>query len=98
MEEVKTEARFSLSAVHMGLFFPPVSVRCIMGRAKKYRSSEARKRFRGLPQWLSGKEYTCQCRRHVFDSWSRKIPHAAKQLSRCSTTTEPALEAGSRNC
>ena len=27
-----------------------------------------------LPRWLSGKESTCQCRRHRFDSWSRNIP------------------------
>ena len=25
-----------------------------------------------------------------FDPWSRKIPHAAEQLSPCTTTTEPA--------
>ena len=42
----------------------------------------------GLPWWLSGKESSCQCRRHRFDSWSGKIPHAAEQLSLCSTTTE----------
>ena len=28
----------------------------------------------GLPRWLSGRELTCQCRRHVFDPWVRKIP------------------------
>ena len=27
---------------------------------------------------------------HGFDPWSRKIPHAAEQLSLCATTTEPA--------
>ena len=26
-----------------------------------------------------------------FEPWSRKIPHAAEQLSQCATTTEPAL-------
>ena len=31
----------------------------------------------GLPWWLSGKGFTCQCRRHGFDPWSRKIPHPA---------------------
>ena len=30
-------------------------------------------------------------RGHRFDPWSGKIPHAAKQLSLCATTTEPAL-------
>ena len=33
---------------------------------------------RGLPWWLSGKESTCQCRRHRFDPWSRKIPWRKK--------------------
>ena len=27
-----------------------------------------------LSSWLSGKEYTYQCRRHRFDPWVRKIP------------------------
>ena len=27
----------------------------------------------GLPWWLSGKEYACQCRRHGFDPWVGKI-------------------------
>ena len=45
----------------------------------------------GLPCWLSGKEASWQCRRHVFDPWSGKIPHAVKQLSLCTTVIEPAL-------
>ena len=28
----------------------------------------------GLSKWLSGKESTCQCRRHGFNPWVRKIP------------------------
>ena len=39
----------------------------------------------------SGLESACQCRGHGFDTWSGKIPHAAEQLSPCTTTTEPAL-------
>ena len=35
----------------------------------------------GLPWWLRGKESACQCRRHGFDPWSGKIPHAVEQLS-----------------
>ena len=42
----------------------------------------------GLPWWSSGWEYPCQCRGHVCDLWSRKIPHAAEQLSP-GATTEP---------
>ena len=29
--------------------------------------------------WLSGKKSACQCRRHRFDTWSRKIPHATEK-------------------
>ena len=35
----------------------------------------------GLPMWFSGKESTCQCRRHRrcrFDPWVRKIPWRRK--------------------
>ena len=32
----------------------------------------------GLPWWLSGKEYTCQCRRQGFDPWVRKTPWRKK--------------------
>ena len=30
--------------------------------------------FWGYPDSSVGKESTCQCRRHGFDPWSRKIP------------------------
>ena len=46
---------------------------------------------KGLPQWFSGKEIACPCRRHGFDSWSGKIPHAAEQVSPRVTTIESAL-------
>ena len=39
-----------------------------------------------LPWWSSGKEFACQCRGRKFDLWLGKIPHAAGQLSPCSTT------------
>ena len=44
-----------------------------------------------LPWWLSAKESACQCRRNWFNPWGGKIPHAAEQLSSCTTTIEPAL-------
>ena len=28
----------------------------------------------GLPRWLSGKESSCQCRRHRVSLWVRQIP------------------------
>ena len=44
---------------------------------------------KGLPWWLSGKEFTCQCRRHRFNPWSRKISHTMEQPSLWATITEP---------
>ena len=43
----------------------------------------------GLPWWSRSLESVCQCRGHGFNPWSRKIPHAAGQLSPCATTTDP---------
>ena len=41
------------------------------------------KHIEGLPWWLSGKEFACQCRKHRFSTWFRRIPHATEQLSPC---------------
>ena len=59
-----------------------------------------KKKTTGLPWWFNGKESACQCRRHGFKPWSGKIPHAAEQLSPCTTTVEPVkkLEPRSHNC
>ena len=35
----------------------------------------------GLPWWLSGEKFACQCRRRGFDSWVGKIPQRRKQQS-----------------
>ena len=32
----------------------------------------------GLLWWISGKESACQCRRHRFDPWVRKMPWRRK--------------------
>ena len=32
----------------------------------------------GASRWFSGKEFTCQFRRHRFDSWVGKIPWIRK--------------------
>ena len=42
-----------------------------------------------LPWWLSGKESTCQYRRHWFDPRSGRIAYASGQLSLSATATEP---------
>ena len=34
--------------------------------------------FRGLPRWLSGKESTCQSRRHAINPWVVQIPWRRK--------------------
>ena len=44
----------------------------------------------GLPWWLSGKKFACQCRRHRFYPWSGKVPHATEQLSPRTTSVQPA--------
>ena len=49
----------------------------------------------GLPWWLCGKESSCQCRGHRFESWSGKMSCAAEQLSPCAAATEPVLWPGS---
>ena len=36
------------------------------------------RKMHGLPRWLSGKEATCQCRRHGFDHCIGKIPWRKK--------------------
>ena len=45
----------------------------------------------GLPQGLSGKESTYQCKRHGFDPQSRKIPHSMEKLSPFTTAIKPVL-------
>ena len=42
-----------------------------------------RKKKRGLPRRLCGKESACKCRRHGFDPWSGRTPHATEHLSPC---------------
>ena len=32
----------------------------------------------GLPWWLSGKEFTCQCKKYELEPWVRKIPWKRK--------------------
>ena len=44
-----------------------------------------------LPWWFSGGESSCQCRRHGFDPWSRRTPHAMGHISPCPTAVEPVL-------
>ena len=45
-----------------------------------------------LPWGLSGKESTFQYRRHRFDPWSRKIPHALREVGPRATTIELMLQ------
>ena len=39
---------------------------------------EASKCILGLPRWLSDKEFACQCKRHGFDPWVKKVPWRRK--------------------
>ena len=49
---------------------------------------------KGCPWWLSGKEIACQCRRHGFNPWYRKIPHATERLNPCATSIELCCRVG----
>ena len=60
-----------------------------------YVNSQTKKTYIGsyiwktrFPWWSSGKECACRCRGHRFNSWYRKISHAAEQLSLRATATE----------
>ena len=44
--------------------------------------------IKGILQWSSSWESTCQCREHGFDPWLGKTPAAKKQLSPRTTPTE----------
>ena len=69
-------------------YFEPVNLWCIyqsfgvfeFGAKNLFTFLCVKNWYLGLPWWLSGKESTCQCRRHRFDPWSRKIPHSSEQL------------------
>ena len=52
----------------------------------------------GLPWWLSDEESACQCRRHRFNPWSGKFPHAAEQWSPWVTVAEPVRWAWGTGC
>ena len=49
----------------------------------------------GFPGGSVVKESACQCRRHRFDPWPGKIPHATEQPHTCSNSWACALEPGS---
>ena len=48
----------------------------------------------GFPRWLSGKESTCQCRRHGFDLWAGKIPWRKKWQANQFSCLENPMERG----
>ena len=68
-----------------------LSFRLFNKNSPLYTGKTIKKRYVGLPWWLSGKESTYQCRGHKLDPWSGRIPHAAGQLSLCARATEPAF-------
>ena len=57
-----------------------------------FESSFKRRWESDFPRGPSGYESACQCSVHVFNPWSRKIPHAEVQLKPCATTSEPVLQ------
>ena len=71
-EEVRSEVR-------LGARMPSDHSRGLSNRLET--SAAVLKSPPGLPWWFSGKQSPCQCRRHRFDAWSGKNPHAEGQLS-----------------
>ena len=58
---------------------PPSRARsCDTGRWRTRGCLASWHRCYGLPWWLRGKESACQCRRHGFYPWVRKIPWRRK--------------------
>ena len=52
---------------------------CKTSTLKVNKHQEKLKQTTGLLWCLSGKESTCQCRRHEFDPWIGKIPWRRKR-------------------
>ena len=64
-EHFNLKRQYEISAIHFRFIFRmPTSRGCDW--------------YMGLPQWLISKECACQCRRHGFDPWVRKIPWRRK--------------------
>ena len=49
--------------------------------------------WNGFPWWVSGKESSCQCRRHGLNPWPEMNTHAMEQLSLSITATQPTSRA-----
>ena len=61
--------------------------------APSLRKSEGHQEMRNGTSLVSQcKESACQCSRHEFNPWSRKIPHATEQLSLWDTAIKPGLQ------
>ena len=57
----------------------PFTGRCVLAALLKDKQKlESSTLQKVLPQWLSDKESTCQCRKCGFDPWVRKIPWKRK--------------------
>ena len=68
----------------------PEKVKLDVSETKMYSESFESIKLISKMDFLGG-TVPCQCRGHGLDPCSRKIPHSAKQLSLCTTATEPAL-------
>ena len=83
---------FSRKEYWSGLPFPSLGDLPDPGIERRFPTLQADALLSEPPGWLNGgKEFSCQHRRHGFDPWCRKIPHAAEQLSPLATAIEPVL-------
>ena len=72
---------FNLQLYTNGPAFIRLRERVITGERegiKLYLLSTYYEHLLGLPWWLTGKEFACQCWRHGFDPWVGKIPWRRK--------------------
>ena len=60
-----------------------------LGVHQNHSESLLKYKISGLPWWLSGKQSTCQCRRHGSDPRLGSTPRAMELLCWCTTTVEP---------
>ena len=64
---------------------------CFYSEPTLFRIKIEKKKKSRRPWWLRGEESAYSARRHPFNPWSEKTPHAWEQLSPC-TPTEPVLQ------
>ena len=72
---------FKMGVIHVSLSYGCMEsfrIRTHTGLSKPSRPIKVSLHFQGLPWWLDSTESACQCKRHGFSLWVRKIPWRRK--------------------